>query len=231
MGYKLTIFNQLIVAVCVTSVVLFGFVSSANEDFNEEYVNELLKWEAPYEIQKNYPYYLSGFDDEGSPVWIFEYGHWDVRGAIEKGPESEKIFDKYVEQMIVRFWESLKIYSTEERKAEDFILIDDLKGFDQRQFSHVPTVAKVLGLFRKFIAIENKLGRKMKAGFGINLNFLATSVWGLSRPVLGDLTERIDVYGTNEDKWKNVLLKIIPRHALPPWYGGYSNHTVVKVYG
>ncbi|CAG7697127.1 unnamed protein product [Allacma fusca] len=33
---------------------------------------EILAIDAPQEIKETYPYYLSGYDEDGAPIWIFE---------------------------------------------------------------------------------------------------------------------------------------------------------------
>ncbi|CAG7697125.1 unnamed protein product [Allacma fusca] len=35
---------------------------------------EILAIDAPQEIKETYPYYLSGYDEDGAPIWIFELG-------------------------------------------------------------------------------------------------------------------------------------------------------------
>ena len=62
------------------------------------------------------------------------------------------------------------------------------------------------------------------------VNFLAQRIYDVGRPLLGGLNSKIDVYGTNPDKWKPVLLREIDSDQIPEWYGGSPDHKVLKVY-
>ncbi|CAG7821959.1 unnamed protein product [Allacma fusca] len=47
--------------------------------------SEIFAFDVPTEIQEEFPYYLSGYDEEGAPIWIFEGGKWDMRKYVEQG--------------------------------------------------------------------------------------------------------------------------------------------------
>ena len=61
---------------------------------------------APPEVRKWFPYYLAGYDDEGCPLYVIEYGKWNFAEALTKakdGPDKMKdIFMKYFEQGVYR---------------------------------------------------------------------------------------------------------------------------------
>ncbi|CAG7837196.1 unnamed protein product, partial [Allacma fusca] len=99
--------------------------------FEEDYDT----WEAPAGIQKNYPYYLSGFDDDGRPIWVVEIGKWDIKSAVERGEEWEKIFTKYCNQWLYRVIQSVGLKSTEENTVKEAITIHDYEGFSLDQLN------------------------------------------------------------------------------------------------
>ena len=49
---------------------------------SQKWVDE---WVAPKEIRKWFPYYLSGYDENGSPLYVIEYGNWKFAEALAKG--------------------------------------------------------------------------------------------------------------------------------------------------
>lgn len=124
-------------------------------------LQEILKWTPPKDLVKDYPYYLSGFDEDNSPsksfdshsrlfigfnwveickhmkillsVWVAEMGKWDTRKSAEGGPERERDFKKYIIQFLKRCEESVKIKSTAENPVTDFSIIVDMDGYSARQ--------------------------------------------------------------------------------------------------
>ncbi|CAG7717056.1 unnamed protein product, partial [Allacma fusca] len=68
---------------------------------------DLGTWKAPAEIQLNFPYYLSGYDTNNRPIWIFEVGKYPFNTYIKKGPETVQILATYFDQIGYRVMESL----------------------------------------------------------------------------------------------------------------------------
>ena len=66
--------------------------------------------------------------------------------------------------------------------------------------------------------------------FPFTVNYVAQAMINILRPVLGNLMEKIQVYGTNKSKWMPELLRQLPQDQLPSWYGGLPDHKPVKVY-
>ncbi|CAG7785035.1 unnamed protein product [Allacma fusca] len=63
----------------------------------------------------------------------------------------------------------------------------------------------------------------------INTNVVAESGLRLLKPILGGLFDRFTVYGNNKAAWLPKFLKIVPKQALPDWYGDiFSKATVHK---
>lgn len=61
---------------------------------------------APLEIQKWFPYYLAGHDENGCPLYILEYGKWNFVEALargEGGPANVKeLIWTYLQQFVYR---------------------------------------------------------------------------------------------------------------------------------
>ncbi|CAG7825094.1 unnamed protein product, partial [Allacma fusca] len=96
-------------------------------------------WEAPDYIRKNYPYYLSGFDDENRPIWIIEFGRYNLLKLFEGGDEPLKAFNKYAQQAFYRVLKSVKLRSTLEEPATGANFIVDFADFDLLTVSHIPS--------------------------------------------------------------------------------------------
>ena len=52
------------------------------------------------------------------------------------------------------------------------------------------------------------------------VNFAAETFLRLARPFLGDILDRLEIYGNVKSKWKAALFRKIPQEQLPPRYGG-----------
>lgn len=197
-------------------------------DYKDSDTEELLNWEAPLELQKEYPYYLSGFDDDDAPIWVAEMGIWDTRKNVENGPEREKNFRKYVLQFLKRCQESTKLRSTPDNPVKEFNIIVDMAGYSIRQAGNPATIGLTLWMARQY---EQAFRESMKLGIIINGNYIFTTIWQLMRPILGANVYKIDVFGSNSERFIPRLLKVFPKDQLPSWYGGTKDHKPVKIYG
>ena len=69
------------------------------------------EWIAPAEIRKSFPFYLAGYDEEGSPIYVAKYGKWNFTEALasyssgDGGREELKnLVMKYLQQGIYSAW-------------------------------------------------------------------------------------------------------------------------------
>ena len=51
-------------------------------------------------------------------------------------------------------------------------------------------------------------------------NYGAETFINLSRPFLGTMLEKYEIFGTRPQKWQHILLKSIAADQLPPAYSG-----------
>ena len=121
-------------------------------------------WEAPEDMQKNYTYYLSGFDSENRPgnrlplhvcklrllaltaafltwlscfssVWVLEFGKWDIRKAVEQGEDYEAMLHKYIDQFICRIIKSIGDKATADGPVTQLVVIYDMEGLSSYQLA------------------------------------------------------------------------------------------------
>ncbi|CAG7701991.1 unnamed protein product [Allacma fusca] len=200
----------LVLMSAITSCVLAGhleLLESLPPEIQSLYSSGLGNWTPPEHLQKNYPYYLSGFDEDEHPIWILEFGKWDLRVIVEQGKDAMVEFEKYINLFI------LNIYNSTITKEEvlPLILIIDLDGYDLHQITSPPTLGYVVqNLRRVVVALKN-----LHAAYCINTNFVAQRFLNLVKPLLGKEFEKFEIYGNNPAKWKSRILKIIPSDQLP----------------
>ncbi|CAG7831520.1 unnamed protein product [Allacma fusca] len=223
---------KLFILFTILGIALGQEITDKNKNLVADYkdidTEALLTWEAPREFQKAFPYYLSGFDEENAPIWIAEFGKWDVRKIIESGPENEKILRRYIQQFLKRAVESRSLKSTADIPVTEVNCIIDMEGYGSQQASSPPTLAVTMWFAGQ---IEQAWRNKLKSGFIVNSNYLFTTVWNLMKPLLGRNVYKVEVFGNNKDRWIPALLKTFPKSQIPEWYGGNKDHTPVKIYG
>ncbi|CAG7725811.1 unnamed protein product [Allacma fusca] len=221
-NYLLTLFLMSTI-ICGVLTGHADFLENLPPEIQPLYNSDLDTWKPPEHLKRNYPYYLSGFDEEDRPVWVLEFGKWNLRDIVEQGKDAVIEFDKYVNQVI------LNVYNSTITKHEivPAIIILDLDEYELSQLTSPATVAYYVEKLRLIvIAMKN-----LHAAYCINTNFVAQRFLNLIKPLLGKEFEKFEIYGNNPAKWKSRILKTIPSDQLPSWYGGSSNFKPVMIYG
>jgi len=220
--------------IIVSTIFLLGFLidnchpqENSDNEIKVDVNNDLETWEAPDDIKRRYPYYQAGFDNENRPVWVNEFGKWDIKRLVESGETA--VFDKYTDQFLYRVQKSISIRSTPDDPVTSWVYIFDMEEYPLSQLNSLRTVSYIVTLARKV----ELAARNMEYGFILNLNFLGEQLIRVLRPVLGTTLDRAEIAGTNKAKWMPLLLKSISKDQLPEWYGGLSNqtYTAYAVYG
>ncbi|CAG7830716.1 unnamed protein product [Allacma fusca] len=149
---------------------------------NEEQIALLDEWKAPKEILEKFPYYVSGFDIEKRPVFIFEIGKWPIRSYVEKGGKDLENLRTHMKQFFRRIELGPRAFFNEsEMVAPDTVVIMDWEGFGLRQLVHKPTVKEILHQFATFQKIQDSFAY----GFYLNVNTFATHFISLGNQFWG----------------------------------------------
>ncbi|CAG7639330.1 unnamed protein product [Allacma fusca] len=188
---------------------------------------DLDTWQAPEEIQQDFPYFVSGFDEENRPILVLEFGKWDIRKIVDRGIEWERILDKYIDQIIWNLYNSTGLRSTPENRVNEVEAIIDMDGYGFKQLSSLKAVSFTLRKMR-LVTIAMRFANSV---FMINTNFIAESLLNLLKPIMGKEFEKIQIFGTNPKHWMPRMLKVIPRDQLPPKYGGSTDFSPVSMFG
>ncbi|CAG7821769.1 unnamed protein product [Allacma fusca] len=196
--------------------------------------NEILKFEISNETKAAYPYYLSGYDDEGVPIWVSELGRWDTRKAADGTPQELRDYKINIIQMFKRCVNSENIQNNHEGPAHEFVLVFDMDGFNIRQTSSPSSLQLVLWIARQ---AEQAFSNNIKNAYIVNANYLFTTVFDLMKPILGRSVYKVEVFGTNKNVWTPKILKKLPKESLAEWgiiphqNGVEENLTVDQVRG
>ncbi|CAG7730892.1 unnamed protein product [Allacma fusca] len=194
----------------------------------KDFVDEISSWEAPMELQQKFPFYQAGYDNDGRPVWVIEFGKYNFSEQLMKGPEGAANLEKYMYQSAIRFFEeSILDHGKETENVLLGLAIIDDEGFSFSQLSHAPTVSFLGREFKTFACLTTVgLHKIIVINEGISPKFIET----YGPAFFGPLMELVEVHG-KRSKWEPALKKLIPEKYLPPWYGGSKDFKPVRVYG
>jgi hypothetical protein len=184
-------------------------------------------WEPPIEISANFPYYLSGFDSENRPIWVLEFGKWDIRSLVEKREDLIDDLKKHVDQWLYRMYKSTGTKATPENPVKDLIVILDTEGLDLHQVSSAPALIVLIQHIRKIASCL----QFAYVAYVVNASFVAKNLINLVKPLVSRDFARVEVLGTNPSHNRQVLLRNIPSDQLAEWYGGAKDFKPVQVYG
>ncbi|CAG7838235.1 unnamed protein product [Allacma fusca] len=191
-------------------------------------IAEIDSWEVPEALQEKFPYYHAGYDYDDRPIWVTEAGKYRLRHITEGGIEKVSLLEKYILKAALRIMKSMQEKDTKEREIRECVFVIDLDGLDIQQFMHVPTISlgqRLTNDYREILA--DVIGTVLV----INANYVGEVGINMIRPLLGHMLEKIEIYGTNRNKWVPVLRRILPLNTIPKWYGGSDKFKPVKVYG
>ena len=77
-------------------------------------------------------------------VFVVEFGRWDIRGYLEEIGDRNKDFEKYIEQMLTRFYNANQLFpkgGVQNPDIEGFVFIGDLEDYSVRQLGHIPSTS------------------------------------------------------------------------------------------
>ncbi|CAG7711647.1 unnamed protein product, partial [Allacma fusca] len=150
-------------------------------------------------------------DEEDRPIWVVEFGKWNVRKTIEEGPRSQELLEKYIDQMALNALNSMN-FTADPDTTPQIISIVDLEGFNYRQLASPQSLSFIL---KKFAFFSQAISKYVSVAYMVNTNFVAETMINLLRPVLGEALSRFEVHGTNKAKWMPKLAQKLPKDQIP----------------
>ncbi|CAG7718680.1 unnamed protein product [Allacma fusca] len=193
-----------------------------------DFMNELNAWQPSQDITENFPYANWGYDSEKRPVWAQEIGRQNWRRIVEQGQERTDMLERYLLKCVIPVVTSLVAADSPGEEIRHGVFIWDMEGFDMTQLGHLPSLSTGVKLAIKYGDLAQGLAGK---AFLINSNYVTKLAADIARPLLGNLLEKVEVYGTNRNIWLPRLLKTIPESSIPPWYGGSKSFKPLGVFG
>jgi len=189
-----------------------------------ELTDDLESWVPPSDFQRNFPYYLSGFDDEDQPIWIIEIGKYNFRDFVLRGKDTQADLSKYLRQLAYRVRKSRTRHDP--KGKTNFIL--DFEGLSFPQFSDISTIAFILQQATDYSSL---LDTALNKAVLVNANYVTEALVNLVRPIFGRIFANVEIYGTNRAKWLPLMLRHFPQDQLPEYYGGIKGFKPYKIYG
>ncbi|CAG8651495.1 4541_t:CDS:2, partial [Diversispora eburnea] len=168
------------------------------------------------EVMKHFPRYYHKTDNEGRPIYIEEIGRVDIKSLYQI-----TTLERQIQNLVVEY-EKLADIRLPACSAKCGTLIEtsctilDLKGVSLRSFSNVFSFVKQASNIG-----QNYYPERMGKFYIINAPMLFSSVWGIVKPLLDEVTAaKITILGY---KYPSTLLKNIPAENLPAAFGGKCN--------
>ncbi|KAF9430141.1 cytosolic factor, phosphatidylinositol/phosphatidylcholine transfer protein [Podila epigama] len=164
-------------------------------------------------VRKAYPRYYHNIDLAGRPIYIEHVGAIDIKTLFAVTTE-----DRMTKQHVLSYERLIRdrmpaCSKLADRHIEQCCTILDLKGVSIRQF------ANAFGFIKRTAAIaQNYYPEMMGKMYVINAPMMFTSVWGMIKPLLDEVTvKKIVILGGS---YKDELLKDISASCLPKYLGG-----------
>ncbi|CAG7826954.1 unnamed protein product [Allacma fusca] len=192
----------------------------------ENWMDEISKWKAPKKLEAFFRYYLAGYTDDNLPLWIAEVGNVSVRQVVEEGERSMDLLEKYGQKVLLNVFRSL--FRNGSPEMSEIVAIFDFGGFRMSEVTHLPTITYMMKIMKRYV---NVVDACLQQALLINATFAVQVLIDRSRPFLGHLLEKVDIYGANKNKWIPVLRRKFSDDLIPPWYGGAKNFKPVSVFG
>ncbi|CAG7722039.1 unnamed protein product [Allacma fusca] len=86
---------------------------------------EILQFVVPNEIQEDAPYALSGYDEDGSPIWLIELGEWEMRKYAEMdvgGFNIRQAGDPKTVQFVLRLMQKVEEFGRQKLLKQGWIV-------------------------------------------------------------------------------------------------------------
>jgi len=192
---------------------MFGDCEKWRKEFGVDELVATFDYKERDEVMKYYPRYYHKTDKDGRPIYIEEIGKVDVKALYEITTVERQIQNLVVEYERLA---DVRLPSCSEKNGrliETSCTILDLKGVSLRSFSNV------FGFVKQASNIgQNYYPERMGKFYIINAPMLFSTVWGLVKPLLDEVTAaKIVILGS---KYQSTLLENIPAESLPVAFGG-----------
>jgi len=183
-----------------------------NEDYKAAHNNN---WTPNQFVVDEFKYKFTGYDDGGRPVLWMPVARYDIKGILEKGMKADCF--RYCYQMMDAILLEVG-KQTQKCGVLQFVAIIDSAELTLRKITHVETIQCMLRFMKEFDAYYPEL---MHSCYVVNAPWLFSTVFNLVKPILSKHTlSKVNIFDSNEEHWKSVLVANIPASSIPIDYGG-----------
>ncbi|KAK0178529.1 hypothetical protein PV327_007410 [Microctonus hyperodae] len=180
-------------------------------------VDKLVHWKEPQVIKENLPHGICGYDVDGAPVVVVPFAGLDLYGILHCTSRRDMI------KATVKVLEHYLLMCQEQAQkcgpaAGQVIVIFDMQDFNLRQYMWRPAGEVVITLIQMYEANYPEI---LKTCFIINAPKVFTFAFAIAKKFMNDYTiSKIQIYKADPQKWKNAILKMVPKDQLPVFFGG-----------
>jgi len=209
-------------------IYLLQFLRAKNFDPSkaEKYLLSESQWRTDYkmdtihsedfrDMEAEYPFKVSGYDNKGQPIIYGDLGIWDIRKAVLSGKGKKLI------RWAIKIFDEARIKVREEqlkgKKVTRYLPLVNLDGAN----SVTNVEPNSMPIYAQFaVAYVGHFPNMSDTIYAIKTPSLMEVVIKLVISVAPPFKELLFVRGFNEADWKPILRKIINPAILPKRYGG-----------
>jgi hypothetical protein len=231
-----SIFCSAFAASLPKSILNSGLAKNSPDSNESQDTFKVETWRPSPELEKYFPYYLSGYDDEDRPIVVIEFGKWDVVAWSKRGKAAWENLERHVQRMkyilSTGIWNVRNVSQNAGDSAkpvvtDEMVAIVDFEDFTISQASNPGAVQFLI----KWMGILETLQEKVHSVYFVNVNAISGVVIRLLKPTLGKVFERVEVYGTLKQRWMPIIRRNLPEDQIPEKYGGRKGHKPLIFHG
>ncbi|KAI1313850.1 cytosolic factor, phosphatidylinositol/phosphatidylcholine transfer protein [Mortierella claussenii] len=192
---------------------MFADCEAWRKELGVDSLKDTFVFEEEDAVRSCYPRYYHNVDKKGRPIYIEHVGMIDIKTLFKITDE-----DRMTKQHVLSYEKLItdRMPACSRRAGhhiEQCCTILDLKGVSLRQF------ANAFGFIKRTSAIaQNYYPEMMGKMYVINAPMMFTSVWGMVKPLLDEVTvKKIVILGSN---YQSTLLEDIDAENIPKAIGG-----------
>ncbi|CAG7824112.1 unnamed protein product [Allacma fusca] len=187
--------------------------------------DNILEWEPPEVLTRDYPIEFWGRDSENCPNAGLALGKWDLIKIVDTGLRQE--FVRYMDQMYFKLLDAMKDqYGPDGVPVTQFNITYDVSGLSLKLMTSVAVLDIYMNVVRRF---ETNHPETLKACYVVNASKIFSIIFGVVKPVLSQHTfGKILIFDSNASKWIPLLQKAIPLDKLPISCGGHNLKSVLN---
>ncbi|CAG7837505.1 unnamed protein product [Allacma fusca] len=186
---------------------------------------DIENWVPPAEFPEKFPYYISGYDYDNRAILVVELGN--SIPYLKRGGQGLEDLGNYVSQFVERvgsgyFTKSPDVNS--DAFSDEVIPILDYEGITAEQLFSVENTVFNMDKLGKL----NQYYDKIPFGFIVNVSAVTMQFIEMMKPRLGQVFQKMEIYGTQPKVWIPRLLRQLPQDQLNCKYGGVRDCNPVE---